>query len=372
MFEDKTTDSLTTDMLNEISDNYEKSVGYLTYDLIKAFAIELSDIYKNINYVDSLRDIDNLTGDDLARTTEQYKGIQRKLGNFATTNLTINGNGTVKIGDLFQTKSGIPYACTTETIIDGTGTISVQCQLYGTLGNVPANTIIQIPRTIAGIISCTNINKVDNGYDDETDDSLRQRYYTAIREPATSGNRANYVQWATNITGVGGVQVFGNWNGDNTVKLVIIDSNKQPATTELVLQVQNYIDPKGVFDESTNTWSTWGGGYGEAPIGAYCTVESATAKNISISVSIIKSNSNYTDEEIITNITNSVNTYLKTVAFNEENPYISYAKIGNYILDAEGVGDYSNLTINGGTSNIILSLTKDLCETPVLTEVNLI
>lgn len=372
MYENITKDTLETTILSNISDDYEKSTGYLTYDMAKSFAIELAKVYAILDNIINMVNVDDLTGNDLERYVYQRKGIQRKLGNFATTNITVNGNGTVSVGDLFQTKSGVPYACTTETIINGIGSVPVQCQFYGVLGNMPTSTIIQIPKTISGIISCTNENPVINGVDDESDNSLRQRYYNALREPATSGNKAHYKEWALEVTGVGDAKVFGLWNGDNTAKVVIIDSNKAPASIDLVNTTQNYIDPKGTYDSNTNKWSTWGTGEGQAPIGAYCTVESATSKNISISVSVIKVNSNYTNDEIITNITNNVNTYLKTVAFNEDTPYVSYAKIGNCILDSDGVGDYSNLTINSGTSNISLSLTNNLCETPSLQSVVLV
>jgi len=45
--------------------------------------------------------------------------------------------------------------------------------------------------------------------------------------------------------------------------------------------------------------------------------------------------------------------YLKTLAFVD--PVVRYSRIANVILDADAVLDYSNLTLNGGTTNISIT-----------------
>lgn len=65
--------------------------------------------------------------------------------------------------------------------------------------------------------------------DQETDDELRARYYIKIQTPATSGNAYHYRLWSKEVSGVGDAKVYPLWNGNGTVKVLIIDSNKTGA-----------------------------------------------------------------------------------------------------------------------------------------------
>ncbi len=51
-----------------------------------------------------------------------------------------------------------------------------------------------------------------------------------------------------------------------------------------------------------------------------------------------------------------IRSYLRDVSF--ANGYVSYAKIGQTILNTDGVDDYSNLKINSKTENIAISETE--------------
>ena len=210
--------------------------------------------------------------------------------------------------------------------------------LAGAGSNVPVGSITKMPITIQGITSCVNEASTEGGYEAESDKDLLLRYYEKLREPATSGNIYHYKRWAKEVEGVGAAYVFPLWAGDNTVKVVIIDLERQPASTELVEKVQNYIDPNRT-----------GTGEGQAPIGAYCTVESAKPKIINVSVMLHTSkyaNLEVVKKEMKTKITN----YLKQIAFEQD--YASFAQIGANILSVENVLDYENLTLNGLTQNI--------------------
>ncbi|MGI6318486.1 MAG: baseplate J/gp47 family protein [Dethiobacteria bacterium] len=57
------------------------------------------------------------------------------------------------------------------------------------------------------------------GEDEETDESLRQRYFESLVSQAYGGNIADYKQKVTALPGVGGVKVEPVWNGGGTVKL---------------------------------------------------------------------------------------------------------------------------------------------------------
>lgn len=327
-----------SEMLGNISDTYQKTEGYPTYDLTRAFAIEALTLLTAAGLVEDKIDVDNLTGDELTRFVFQRKGVDRKTATYATCSLTVTGTGTITAGDLFESTGGIQFAATETKTITTSGTIAVQATTSGTMGNVGIGSITKIPVTIAGIASVTNATASVGGYEEETDKALRNRYYEALQKPATSGNIYHYEQWAKSVSGVGGAKVFPLWNGDNTVQVVIINSDKGVADSTLISAVQTYIDP-----------NISGTGEGQAPIGAYCTVASATGIAIGVSVTI-QLISGYVLANVKTAIESNITAYLQEIAFNQT--YVSYGKIANAINDTEGVLDYSSLLVNGGTANV--------------------
>lgn len=327
-------------LLSDISNVYDKSEGYLVYDLLHAAAIEIAKSNTELSGLRSLLDVDNLTGDLLVKFVMQRKGIERTPATFARGVVTVTGNGTVHVGDLFETKSGIQYQAIEEKVISTTGKVNVSCLVSGLIGNVSAEQVTQIPVTLSGITGVTNEQPITGGYEIESEESLRERYYTAVRTPATSGNVYHYLQWAKEVSGVGDVKVFPAERGNNTVEVVIIDQEKKPADSSLVETVQTYIDP-----------NSEGLGNGQAPIGAQCFVIAATAKELAINVSVTLDGS-FEQEAAKANIEAAIKAYLQTIAFKTD--YVSYAKIGETIINADGVEDYSGLTINGGISNVTI------------------
>lgn len=344
MFENKTKDVIHQEMLNSISDDYDKNVGSFIYDATRPSAEKLEEAYKDMDLVVSKLSINNLSGDELAKEVYERTGITRHKATYATTIVTVNGQpGTViNIGDKVSSDS-INYTFMESKTIDvnGQALVLVQADVIGAIGNVPANTINSFPITLQGLTGVTNLYPVTNGYEAETDANLLDRYYERIQTPPTSGNKAHYKNWAKEVTGVGDARVFPLWNGDNTVKVVIIDSNKAPASADLVAAVQNYIDP-GVT----------GLGEGVAPIGAFATVASAIGKSINIIVDAIKDPA-FTDQQIQLNVEENLREYLSSIAF-DENSTVSYARIGSLIIASEGILDYQNLLINNSTANVLI------------------
>lgn len=334
----KSADSIQKELLSEIDDSYEKSKGYFLWDILKAVAVGMKNLLEKLQIVSDKLDIENIYGEERERFIFQRTGITRRQATFSEGVITVKGNGIVKKGDLFETEGLIRFKAVETVNVIEQADIIVKAVTAGAIGNVPMGSITKMPITIQGITSCTNHTATEGGYQQENDKDLLARYYERLREPATSGNIYHYKRWAKEVEGVGAVNVFPLWNGDNTVKIVIIDLERQPASDELVEKVQNYIDPN-----STGT------GQGQAPIGAYCTVESAKPKIINVSVLLHVSK--YVVLEVIKKeIENKIIEYFKQIAFEQE--YASFAQIGANILSVENVLDYENMTLNGLTQNI--------------------
>ena len=342
------------EMLGNMPESYQKTIGFPTYDLLAAVSLRMEGTDTAIDEARQRLDPENLSGNELDRYIYPRSGLERKAATFAHGSLTVTGSGTVPVGMPFESGGGVQYAATDSVAIDGEGTVPVTCTLDGAVGNLPAHSVTQMPVAVQGIASCDNPEPIGGGYAEESDSEYYARYLVVLRTPATSGNVYHYVQWALEVAGVGHVKVFPRVQGVNTVDVVIADNAGQPASPALVKSVQDYIDP-----------DSEGAGRGQAPIGAQCFVTAATGKAITVSCTVSKLDT--ADEESVTAaIKSAVADYLASTVFAQS--YVSYGQIAAAILSAEGVVDFEGLTVGGGTSNIAVGER----ECPVLGEVTII
>lgn len=334
------TETILLEMLNAVSDTYDKRSGSFVYDTLKPAAEQFEKTDASIQVVKDKLDIENLSGDELAQRVYERTGIERKSATYAIGAVTLVGTGVVGVGDLFETAGGIQFRSKESKSIAVSGSVAIEAVAAGSDGNVPANTITLFPVTIPGFTSVNNSAPTIDGFEAEFDADLLNRYYDHIRTPATSGNKAHYKNWAKEVSGVGDARVIPLWQGDNTVKVVIIDSDKKPASAAVVTAVQNHIDPE-----------VTGAGEGEAPLGAFATVVSATGVSLNVTVNIALSDG-HTLQQATDSISSNLTQYLKDIAFIES--IVSYAKVGATILESDGVEDYSALQVNGGITNVTI------------------
>lgn len=361
--EDK--DTIHQRMMEKVEDKFDKTEGSFFYDLHKPTAIELENQNKKIDETNSKFDLENLSGEELEQAIKDRSGIERKKETYSSGQVYIEGaiGSQISKGDLVA--SDIVNFISKENIILESESVylQVECEDPGQVGNVPIGAIKYFPKTIQGIALVKNESPFTNGYEAETDESLLQRYYEKIRTPATSGNRKHYKNWAKEITGVGAARIFSLWNGGGTVKVLILNQNKEIAAQTLIDSVQEYIDP-GIS----------GTGDGMAPVGAKCTVDTAISKTINISLSPILDNS-FDENVVLQNVKDNISDYFKSISFEKDITgqtqetdvidNVSYAQIGKKILDSEGILDYSNLLVNGDILNIDLQAN----EIPILGDV---
>jgi uncharacterized phage protein gp47/JayE len=331
MGEDRTT--IQNRMLSGIPEEYDTSEGSFFYDAVKPIAVELETAYQQLEEILDRGFGETAMGEWLDKKVAE-QGVYRKKPTKATTIVTITGSegAIIHIGDKVASDTAT-FICMETKTIDATRQVNilVECEVYGSAGNVPKGTIKSFPLTLSGLASVTNGNAVTNGYPGETDDELRQRYFDKIRTPSTSGNKYHYKNWAKEYPGVGDAKVLSYEElltvapetTPGTVKVVIIESDRTGAELELVGKVFDYIEER-------------------RPIGAKVIVESAKEVKIHIKASFVV-DGNYTQEEAKTNMERKMKEYFRSIAF--QKPYVSYAILGSLLLEAEGVLEYSNLTI---------------------------
>ena len=325
-------------MLEAMPDSYQKTVGFPTYDLLAAAEIPMDAFAQQLSDTERKLDPEELTDAELDSYILSRSGLERNPATYAEGVLLVTGNGTVQAGDLFESGGGVQFVSTQTVEIIGSGEVPVRCVTPGAVGNLPAGSITMMPVQIAGIVKVTNPAPTAEGYDAETDQAYYDRFILNLQTPPTSGNQYHYRSWALEVSGVGGVQVYPLGHGANTVDVVIIDTEGKPASEPLVQAVQEHIDPgsKGI-------------GEGEAPVGAYCYVSAATALELDLSLTVTAM-AGSEEEQVTEAIKAAVTAYLKGIAFAQD--YVSYAQIAAAILDAPGVQDFENLTVNGGTGNV--------------------
>mgnify|MGYP001004181885 CR=1 FL=1 len=322
MFEDMTYENILNDMLSRVPSDVDKREGSVIYDAIAPAAYKLAEMYYQLNNFIDLVSGDTAVGEYLDRVVADY-GITRKHAIYAVRK--IETTGAVSIG----TRWGIQGVTYTITELITANRYKAKCEQPGEIGNQYSGTLDNIDN-ISGVTAIlTDI--IISGEEEETDDNLRARFYDQIQSPSTSGNADNYKKWALEVPGVGDAKVFPLWNGNGTVKVLVIDEN-MAIDPDLPIKVHDYIETV-------------------RPIGATVAVESPEERVIDVSANIELDGSK-TLNEVIAAFTSAFTEYLKSTVF--ETYTVSYARIGSILLATEGIEDYTNLLVNSDTANITI------------------
>ncbi len=335
MFEEMTYETILEDMLSRVTSDVDKREGSVIYDALAPCAYQLAQNYFNLNNFIDLVSGDTAVGIYLDRVVADY-GITRKPATKAVR--TVSATGEVPIGSRWGL--GETTYIITDTLTENN--FKAQCEQTGEAGNQYTGVLQSIDNIPNVTASLGDI--ITAGEEEETDDNLRARFYNQIQSPSTSGNADNYKKWALEVPGVGDAKVYPLWNGNGTVKVIIVDSN-MAIDTGLEQPVYEHIEAV-------------------RPIGAMVTVASPTSKDITVSANI-KLDGTRLLQEVVSSFTAGFTEYLKGTIF--EAYTVSYARIGSILLSTEGISDYSDLLVNGGVTNITIEDT----EMPIAGAVNL-
>lgn len=323
--------------------------------ILRLFSWHLGKADERLEDVYNSASINASTGANLYRLGGN-DGLSVYSEEYASGYITVTGTPGYELlsGFLVATASGIRFETTEAVKLSsaGTGTVEIMAVEMGAAGNVPAGAITVVVNPNPDVVSVTNAQQTQDGRDRETDAAFRERVLQRRQNPGTSGNKADYMRWSREVAGVGAAKVFPLWAGPKTVKVVIADADKLPASAGLVQQVQDYIDPDP------------GRGEGQAPIGAVVTVAAAIAKTINITATVVLA-AGYALQDVIDRFREKVEEWRQKAAFSVS--YVSHAVIGALLLGTDGVLDYSALTLNGSSANIALADE----EVPLLGAVNL-
>ncbi|KNY26316.1 baseplate J/gp47 family protein [Pseudobacteroides cellulosolvens] len=346
MFEGKSYEVILTNMLDRVPNTIDKRQGSIIYDALAPAAAELAQSYI---------DLDLILNNAFADTAENIY-LDKKCSEIGITRISASKTiqkgvftGTegsaldIDIGSRFTAVNSSVNFIAIEKIANGQ--YKMQCEIAGSIGNTVTGQLIPISY-IEGLQTANLTEILILGEDIEDDNSLRQRYYSKVKNIEKDGNVAQYVEWANEYSGIGNVKVFPIWNGNNTVKVSILNSNNDIASTELINSFQEFLDP-----------NKEGLGEGVAPIGAIVTVTTATYKNINI-VATVNVAEGYTLTQAQQATQLAIGNYFRNEISYKKN-VVSYFTIGTVLTNLNEIESIVSLTLNGGNSDITL-LTEEI------------
>ena len=344
MFKIPNSNEILKELQRQCTSPFSKFEGTFEYDVFASNAIEFMKTYVELGELYKVAFGDTAYGEFLTRKALD-SGVVRKEATKAIGYVTVKGNGELPKGSQFATQTGVLFETLDTVTVDKMATVKVEAVTPGTIGNVTAQAISVIPMSIPGMLSVSNAEPMQDGFEAETDEELRTRYLNHVRNPGTSGNINHYYEWAMSVAGVGGAKVIPTWNGAGTVKVIIVDTEYKAASTEIVYKVQAYIDTV-------------------RPMGAVVTVKTVEPTTINISIHPEGTFNLDVFKELVKAYFIALE---QQVIKGNQTVKLSVAKIGSLALDA-GAIDYTGLLVNGRSE----SLTLGVDQLAVLGEVQIV
>lgn len=366
-FSSQTYSAILGNMLDQVPATYDQREGSIIQTALGPAAYVLEGFYLALGQVQTSGFVQTAVGQALdylatiASLTRYPASAAVRLGVFNTAVpigarfSTINGSDSINFQVTAATSTANQYQLTAET--------------PGTIGNSYSGPILPIT-AIPGLTSATLTDILVPGDDEETDDELRTRLITALNQRPFAGNLAAYRQNILAIDGVGAVQVYPTWNGGGTVACSVLGADYLPASPTLVQNVQNAIDPQ----------PGQGLGLGLAPIGAQVTITAPAEVTVNVSATVTLA-SGYSIGQVQPLVEQSIENYLLSVRQSWSTQLgtdtVEYAadvylsRVLAAIVSTTGVVNATDVQINSGTADLILTETGALQQVPVLGEVTL-
>ena len=334
MYSEQTYEVIKQRILDNIALDIDKREGSILNTFASANAMSLAKAYIEMGDILSLGFIEDTFDTYLDKRVSEF-GVYRKQGTKATGQIKATGDeGTVISNGTTFLCNDLKFVMLNDVVIGEEDDICyVEAEEVGHKYNLSPNSIFTLIEPIDGVKTLTNEIAFKNGVDIETDEELRKRFIKVVNNPSTSGNKNHYEEWALEVNGVGRAIVYPLWNGNGTVKVMIVGNDNKPVLEEVITNCKLHIEEN-------------------MPIGCQLTVITPTNLDITI-VANIELKEGYDKEEIKQEFEAKINEYLKTVTTE-----LTYSKVYGLLANILGVEDITSLTINGGTQNIAIAEDK--------------
>lgn len=367
----QTYQNILTQMLDQVPATFDKRDTSPIPTAMGPAAYALEGYYISLNQVQLAAYIQTATGQAL-----DYLAIVAGLTRYPASAAVRLGifDMAVPIGSRYSTINGadsINFQATAATTGETEGDYYYQltAETPGSIGNEYTGPILPIT-AIPGLNSAQITDILVPGDDEESDEDFRARIIEALNDRPFGGNIASYRTYIMAIDGVGAVQVYPTWNGGGTVKCSVLGADFLPASPTLVENVQNAVDPP----------PNQGLGLGTAPIGAQVTVVAPEELTVNVSATLQLA-SGYAIGQVQTPIQQAIENYMLSVRQEWATPVnttsveyqanVYVARITAAIVGVPGVVNATNVQLNGGTADLILTETGATQQVPITGTVTL-
>lgn len=357
MYENMTNERILKRMLDRVSPKYDRREGSIIFDGCAPAAFELAEAYIMARVI--LKQTFATTAD---REYLILRAAEFNITPEPATAAEVEGqfSQAVSIGARFNYDT-LNFVVT-ELIDDAQHAYKLVCETAGEAGNHCLGNIIPI-EPIPGLATAEITKVITPGEDEEDTETFRQRYFAALKSKAYGGNGADYKEKVLALPGVGGVKVYRCWNGGGTVKLVLLNSEYEIPTDEMIQEVQNVIDPP----------ANAGKGYGIAPIGHVVTAVAATSAKVNVAARVATLKSGYTIADVTPLIKEALEAYFEArrkewcQQSDTEQVVVRTAYVLTAMLGVQNIVDVTDVRVNGELDRITLK--TDEC--PILGELTL-
>lgn len=358
-------------MLDNVSNDIDKREGSIIYDALAPAAMVSAQ--QSLSLANILREtyIKTAQGEFL-----DYRAVEHGTNRYTATNAEVkarfnddDGNPVnVEVGDRFASIAESPIFYTVVKP-NNDGTAEMQAEEAGTSANSYIGQVLPVtPNDNLAWAEITEI--IAPARDAETDDHLRERILKSDAWLAYGGNMADYLDMIHKISEVGAAQIYPVWAGAGTVKLVIVNNDLMPASSDLVKKVKNIIDPE---DNEAQ-------GVGLAPIDHRVTVVAPAVLKVDVSIQLkLTDQANKAAvEKGIKDMLNKLFSELRkdwdTINATVRRGYslsIYRSRILSKIMLIDGVADSHLPQLNGEDKDIHLVFSNEVSQLPILGEVTI-
>ncbi|GLC87482.1 baseplate J/gp47 family protein [Lysinibacillus piscis] len=341
--EAQTFEKLLADLLERVSDDVDKREGSIIYDALAPTALKLAEMYWDMAILYRRTFAATADGIDLEKCVNEF-GVERKKAGKAIRRAIFIGRDEqplqVALNSLYRLDDLVYRVM--ENIAPGE--FKVEAQMAGAVGNRDYGELLPVEaNNKLGKAILTDV--IVPGEDEESDESLYQKYLEHIRDKAFGGNRAEYRKKVRAIQGVGGVRLRRAPHGGGSVKVIIIDSDFNAPTPAFIAYVQEIIDPL----EYT------GDGYGTAPIGHKVTIEGVGEVGITIECELVLNGATIGQIEVqAIEILETYFSELRANWYKDLDINVRITHVESRLLEIEGVEDIISTRLNGVENNINL------------------
>lgn len=345
MFEAFTFDNIMARLLDNVRDDVDKREGSIIYDALAPAALELEMAYISLDYMLLQMFADTADRDCLILRARERGLIPDDAtaavlkGEFIPTSIDVTGQ-RFSLGEL--------NFVATAAIEGEAGAYQMTCETPGVDGHKVLGAMIPI-NYIDGLETATATAILIPGEDEEETEDFRERYFNSFDNKAYGGNVQDYINKVMEIDGVGGVRVTPIWAGGGTVLCTILDASYNPASTTLISNVQEIIDP-----------TQDGSGTGVAPIDHIVTIDTPDTVTVNVNVPL-EFDTGYSWDNMQTTVENTIAAYLLELRTSWKNyqtgvsTVVRVSQIESRLLALTGVVDVGSTKINGVAANLTIS-----------------